>query len=217
MNASEFLVKNDLNYIHTNENLEFLLEGLNPSKEDNILSICGSGDQAFSMMERGAKVLAVDINKIQLKYSQLRLISLFNEDFEDFFILKENPFYNFLLNGSFWKEHYKKMKLSNLIEHKGNVQFLEKDIFDLNINLSKFNKVYLSNSIEHSVFGSLENNFFKNFNSGSMVYCVMHKVFSEPFNKVKIPLLNSGFRKVISFSENSIKDDTWNYFLYEKR
>jgi len=192
---------------------------LNPSKEDNILSICGSGDQAFLMVEKGAKVLAVDKNKLQIEYSQLRLKSLFKKDFEDFVIPKNNQFYSPLTYKDSWGEYSKKLNLQNLIKNRKNINFLQGDIFNPGVNLSKFNKIYLSNSVEHSVFvdNHLENDFFGKFNSGSRVYCVMHDSFNELFKNFKIPLLNSGFKRNISFPKNYGKDDTWNYFIYEKK
>lgn len=74
-------------YGHTNESLWAIVAGMNVSKEDRILSICSSGDQAFALAEFAGEVLAFDRNNVQVEYARRRLEALRVENYSDFFPL----------------------------------------------------------------------------------------------------------------------------------
>jgi len=57
-------------YYFTNESLEAIITGLEPNSEDNVLTICGSGDQAFALLEFGCQVIAIDENPQQICYAK---------------------------------------------------------------------------------------------------------------------------------------------------
>lgn len=204
-------------YIHTNENLDLLIKGLNPSPKDNILSVCGSGDQVFALLDKGAKISAIDTSYYQIQYSKKRLQSLSKKDFEDFFILKNNRFYDPFSNGDFWEKYSRKINLENLNKNKDKINFLQGDIFSSGLDLSFFNKVYLSNAIEHTDFNMvfMEEEFFKKFREGTLIYAVMHNVFERPFFEKSF--FNSGFRKESFNSKKFLRDSRWNYFIYKKK
>lgn len=63
--------------IVTNESLDAILAGLRPTKKDRLLSICGSGDVPFALLEAGCKVDAVDIDPKMIEDSlkQAKLLS----------------------------------------------------------------------------------------------------------------------------------------------
>ncbi len=58
---------------HPMEDLSVIMAGLQPCKDDNILALCGSGDQAFALLESGAEVHAVDCVHDQLQYARERV------------------------------------------------------------------------------------------------------------------------------------------------
>jgi len=74
-----------LGFAYTNESLGAVVAGLEPSKDDRILAIAGSGDQAFALAESGAKIKVVDRNPAQLDYVRRRLECLRAGDYEGFF------------------------------------------------------------------------------------------------------------------------------------
>lgn len=56
----------------TNESLEAIVKGMRLTRKDNVLAVCGSGDQAFAMLEYANSVVAVDRNKEQIEYAKER-------------------------------------------------------------------------------------------------------------------------------------------------
>ena len=63
----------------TNESIDAVLAGLNPNKEDRILSVCGTGCIPLALLAYAGSVDAVDINQKQLDYVQKQL-ELLNSD-----------------------------------------------------------------------------------------------------------------------------------------
>ena len=78
-------------YGHTNESLWAVVAGLNVTRKDRILAICGSGDQAFALSEFAREVVTVDRSKEQIAYAQRRLEALRDGRFGDFFPLFDDP------------------------------------------------------------------------------------------------------------------------------
>lgn len=68
----------------TNESLEAIMAGLEPKEGDTILAIGGSGDQAFAMLETGARVVVVDIEPDQIAFIEWRREALAAEDYWTF-------------------------------------------------------------------------------------------------------------------------------------
>jgi len=56
---------NYVNYRTTNESLDAIVLALQPNKNDKILAVGGSGDQAFSLLEKAGEVCCVDNNEVQ--------------------------------------------------------------------------------------------------------------------------------------------------------
>ncbi len=88
-------------YGHTNESLWAIIAGLKPTRNDKLLSICGSGDQAFALAEFAQEVVAVDRNYSQLSYAQRRRDALLAEDYENFFPLMESKNHNIIQGEKF--------------------------------------------------------------------------------------------------------------------
>jgi hypothetical protein len=74
----------NLQYSITNECLDSIVKALNLRERDAVLAILGSGDQAFSLLESGARVVAVDTNYSQVDYAKWRARLLEDERFEKF-------------------------------------------------------------------------------------------------------------------------------------
>ncbi len=71
-------------YRANNENLDDLVGGLAIRPDDVILAICGSGDQAFALLEHAKTVVAVDINPIQLGFARQRCEALRQGNYKAF-------------------------------------------------------------------------------------------------------------------------------------
>lgn len=88
-------------YGHTNESLWAVVAGLNVSRKDRILAICGSGDQAFALSEFADEVVAVDRSEEQIAYAQRRLEALRDGRLGDFFPLFDDPAFPGIRNERF--------------------------------------------------------------------------------------------------------------------
>lgn len=64
--------KKMVTYDSTNESLAAIVAGMDAQPEDRILAICGSGDQAFALLEYSREVVAVDSDQSQIAYAQKR-------------------------------------------------------------------------------------------------------------------------------------------------
>ena len=75
-------------YSVTNESLDAVIEGLDLKPDDTVLSVGGSGDQAFAILEYVKKVIVVDINKSQINFIKLRNEALKQKEYNLFFAKK---------------------------------------------------------------------------------------------------------------------------------
>lgn len=65
-----------LSYYYTNESLRGIISGLDLSKEDSVLAVAGSGDQAFAFLEFARQVKAVDVSPVQIEFMRKRIEAL---------------------------------------------------------------------------------------------------------------------------------------------
>ncbi len=77
----------------TNENLGAIVLAMQPSKEDDIFCIGGCGDQAFALVENGARVYVRDKFNSQLDLIRKRRS-----------YIRKGDYFNFLNSGYFGKE-----------------------------------------------------------------------------------------------------------------
>ncbi|MFA5142116.1 MAG: hypothetical protein WC471_04050 [Candidatus Woesearchaeota archaeon] len=138
-------------FFHTNESLDAIIAGLIPQSNDNILAICGSGDQAFALVQYGAKVFAVDNIPEQVTYAESRKTALLKEDITGFLpasYLPENR-----IRGAqriLIPQIQKVLVPKKIIPHLDGLQFKTGNLFnELLDNTLEFNKMYLSNSMEY--------------------------------------------------------------------
>lgn len=81
--------KEQLSYSHTNENLRSVVSGLDLNDDDRVLSVLGSGDQAFAFLEYAKHVVAVDTSNVQIDYAIKRAEQLRTGDFKGFLKSKQ--------------------------------------------------------------------------------------------------------------------------------
>jgi len=156
-------------YDFTNETLESVIGGLSPQPEDRVLSVAGSGDQALALLEYTSRVVAVDNKPWQMDYFKRRVDALRNGDYDGF---------RFLLG--FRAEHcsqdlsasyFDDERLGAIRRKLDRLTLVEGDIFDIKKLWGKFNKVYLSNALDHT--GNAYDNMSrvaKAVNDGGLVY-----------------------------------------------
>ncbi len=139
-------------YTKTNESLVSIIHGLGINSNSSILSICGSGDQAFAMISKGARVVAIDYD--------LRQINLVNKKID---YIKSNNYFEFIKSeygaydspridsrrNLFFYNHFDKLRqnLKNLELILEPIDMVE---YIINSNISKFNSFYFSNIFSNS-------------------------------------------------------------------
>jgi len=149
---------------YTNENLHAIITGLELKPEDIILSVCGSGDQAFAMLEYSKQVVAFDYNKLQLQFAVKRAEQLRKGDVDNFFQISENAEYKFsnigMLRAFRSRNMYFTQNSINIIKSKLNsIEFKFGNVFDKKIAAEKkFTKVYLSNSLTYNSYNYVNSN-----------------------------------------------------------
>ncbi len=190
----------------TNESLKAIMAGLDVSEKDCILSICGSGDQAFAMLEKAKRVTVVDRNKDQIEYFKRRAGKLYHGFFELFLDTGKIP--------TDWideeclssrDEYFSKQKLENIRKNLMNQKAKREivgNIFLLNPKKGRFNKVYLSNSLDYVNFDpnlySVRERLQKisdNLTNEGLIYVTKWDIFEEQSRIKNYPLLyNAGLR-----------------------
>lgn len=131
----------------TVEKMAAIVEGLQPKKGEDILAICGCGDQAFALLEKGAKVTVVDVNPSQIELLKRRKAALERDSFSDFYgtPTSTHDFPRFRNRMEYFESELRYQKLVELI---GNL-----DIVDQPTSLEsicakrKFDKIYASDAI----------------------------------------------------------------------
>ncbi len=150
-------------YKISNEKLESIVFGLDVCNRDCILAIGGSGDQAFALIEHKAEVLAVDEDPAQIVYMNENIELIRRGEFREFFKRRlenfpcKNSKSNQTLHGYlqleqiYGTEYFTLNKLKRIQSNMDKLKTEYGNIFNIT-ELSRFNKIYLSNSL--SYFGS---------------------------------------------------------------
>jgi hypothetical protein len=148
---------NNIEGLATNESLKAVITGLNVSPKDEILSICGSGDQAFAMLEKAKRVVVVDRNPCQINYFKRRAEKLkygFFNEFLDVGRIHGDWIDEECLDSR--NEYFSQTRLKKIqakIIRSDSTREVVGDIFRLSPKKSKFNKIYLSNALDYSSSG----------------------------------------------------------------
>ena len=171
-----------LSFPITNEFLLQILEGLEVKKEDLILSICGSGDQAFAMAAQGAEVTAVDVTENQLDYARKRIQALYPHLSLNGFSFEAFGVFNIdIINRKgllkrlkpLRDDFFRELNLCCCLEDLSRINFISGSIFDL--DPSHYNKLYLSNAINYSIIRQIGSpkiieGFIDKISTGTLIY-----------------------------------------------
>lgn len=144
----------DVFYDFTNESLSAIIAGLDPQPEDTIVAIAGSGDQAFALLESGARVIAVDHNSKQIDFIKNRIQLLEQRDDNGFlFVEQADEYIDDLKDCLASRNDYFLSQcrldiihsnIDNLSLHLGDIGTLIPQLADSGVT-----KVYLSNLFSH--------------------------------------------------------------------
>lgn len=136
----------------TNESLEAITSGLNLNSENSVLAICGSGDQAFAILEKTNRVYVVDMREKQIEYFLYREKLIEKGEFNEFLdmpksIINKND-RNFVSSrNKYFSAERLKIIQSNL---RNDVKTSNAKVDQL--NEGEFDRIYLSNIFS---YGSL--------------------------------------------------------------
>lgn len=125
-------------FAYTNECLEAIVAGLSLNENDDVLAVCGSGDQPFAMLEYTDRILAVDTYLSQVNYARKRKELILDGYFDEAFNFSDARTKNY-----FHRERIDKIRrnLEKLkIEHV-NIE---------DVNYADFSKIYFSNVSGHN-------------------------------------------------------------------
>ncbi len=161
----------------TTENLRTIIAGMEPTEDDSILAIAGSGDQAFALLEYAGKVTAVDINSDQMWYVRKRIDALKKGHYREFLESPINDVTEFLERSSrniYFRGFFRtNRRLERIRKRLDRLEIVEGDIFQI-IKKQKgnFNKVYFSNLGDWVAREQLyESDGLDHLPNGCLVYC----------------------------------------------
>jgi len=143
-------------YGHTNESLDAVVNGLEVQPSDDIIGVCGSGDQAFAMLENAKSVVVVDNNEYQVDYAKERASMLKAGDIESFLNLGAKKYGNKITDGNDVRLYFSQPgRLERIRANIGNLEIkYAKDFLD-EMKEGRFSKAYLSNILGY--YGFMEN------------------------------------------------------------
>ena len=148
-------------YTYSNESLDAVIAGLEPERNDVILAVCGSGDQAIALSEYAGKVFATDINAEQLLLAMKRVQMLKQGKYDGFLHPTLTGVFDGIANGKRLKEAEERVlsqrnayftQPGKLDAIRASLDHLEislepEDIIPKAMNETGHTKVYLSNAI----------------------------------------------------------------------
>ncbi|MBW2990580.1 hypothetical protein KY348_02650 [Candidatus Woesearchaeota archaeon] len=196
-------------YHHTNENLRAILRGLDIKPEDYALMVGGSGDQAFAVLEHAKKVLAVDISAYQVDYIKKQARSIEIGDYKNFWLRRQggggDPF-----NRSGGEPYLNKDRIDKIRKKLSFLEIREADIIDVCLSENGFDKVYLSNAINHlpDVLIPKLKVISNSMPLGGLLYASNREIIADSC----VP--GSGFE--ITQQPNMIEDHSWDSIVLRK-
>lgn len=133
------MLYDNVDFLHTNEMLEAIVNGMDLQKDDDVLAILGSGEQALAIIPYVKSVTAVDNNIWQMSYAKKRLRNLQNPLKYMLGSLCRLDSYNF---GNYFSDE----RIIAARRRCGEISFVLADIFNYPWEKEKFSKAYLSNA-----------------------------------------------------------------------
>jgi hypothetical protein len=145
----------ELAYQVTNESLEAIVKGLNIQPEDSVLSVCGSGDQAFAILEKANNIVVVDSFPKQINYFVKRKNLLKAGEFEGVLTPEEmltdkRDLQHLKLRNEYFSEGRLK-RIQDKLKDSERIRKITGSLFDLTFAENEFNKIYLSNILTYSL------------------------------------------------------------------
>jgi hypothetical protein len=153
-----------VNYPYSNESLDAIVKGMKPSREDDIIAICGAGDQAFALLEYANSVIAIDCDARQIAYAKARAEALKARDYEGFFPkIEPGNCLSYTYHKKQSEDYFStrtlldriiriKPRLERIRSKLNNLEFWEKSLqeFVKETQGRKYSKAYLSNALTFS-------------------------------------------------------------------
>ena len=143
-----------LRFKYTNESLEAIIAGLDLKEDDRVLSIAGSGDQAFAILEFAESVHAVDISKHQVDFMNGRIEALKRGDYEAFLDERTRRISQSESETDYFRKAGRLQRIQNKLS---GLSVKRSNIFRAG-KRGEFSKIYLSNSFYY--YHSKTNPFF---------------------------------------------------------
>ena len=137
----------DVEYLVTNETLDAIMTGLEVNPEDDILSLCASGDQAFAFLEVAKHVRVIDMEQRNIDRFRKRVELLRQRDYPSFLNvdLERNGYANIGKRNKYFREEG---RLDRIRTQLGRLDILGVGDIVLAASTNRgFNKLYVSNAI----------------------------------------------------------------------
>ncbi len=199
---------NKLYYPCTNETLEGVIYGLNLNSEDNVLTIAGSGDQAFAILEYARRVTAIDHNLAQITYMKERMKHLKKGKFKKF--LSEDDLTGFTQGFVYDKldrDRYFRQPIKRLRRIRANINNLSLVLGDVCNTIqgdSIFSKIYMSN------MDSVPKNIVQVLKKNGLIYFTLN----PPKEELGKELIMD--EELTSIARKFKKGPIWNPVVYRK-
>lgn len=180
----------------TNESLRSIMAGLQPNQNDSILAVGGSGDQAFALLEKSGRVCIVERELEGVDYINMCKSRLNEGDEDSFLNIDREPRLGIpeLQDFTLRKIYFSKRNRLRAIRSKlDSLEVTHGDIFHF-LEISKFNKVYLSNALSYGFVWPTDSaasirsllSVSKNLSIGSLIYISdYNSCFGESKNERK--------------------------------
>ncbi|NCN87002.1 hypothetical protein GW932_04150 [archaeon] len=203
-------------YKAMNENIYVIKDFFNPKEGDNIYSILGSGDASFMFVENGAKVSGIDWDRAQVDLVRERVLFFKNGNYEMFNSIYQCPLGMEEFQDNYMKrnKYFSEFNISSFKQNLKKLKIMEGNFFDSCRDYSKFNKVYLSNSLNHIQINKSKEDFFhdfiQSFNPGTLFYYVDLSFRNDFFSR------NLPKDLELKVFDSSVKDIFWKHRIIEK-
>lgn len=130
-------------YLSTNESLEAIMQCMELTRKDNVLAICGSGDQVFAMSEYAGDIIAMDLSLEQIEYAESQRNTILRGNLMEFIYTHTD--WAYMKNSKVRQKYFSKAgRMEKIRENLGRISFASGDIKAYSPG-AKFSRFYLSN------------------------------------------------------------------------
>jgi len=147
--------KYDKIWTRTNEHLPSIIQGLDVQSTDYIIAVCGSGDQGLAILERAKRVLLVDNRPEQIEFMKTISACIKKGDYNRFLGARKGSSESYSSDGYWSSLNYFTPRRFNLLKTKmNNLEIRLGNIIKMARSEKGFNKLYLSNALNHKPLDS---------------------------------------------------------------